>query len=183
MFVLSLVLWGCKSEKKTEVKIKEIETQDFIFERSSPQLHIKNVQEKHLSVMLDAYRELEAYYGRELASDIDVIRFEGQETPWVPEAERHYCVDVKHPSSTKKEHVYYFATRCRSYSTLLRETNRVLYSYIDIQTCDELCACMIEEELSVRFGKDNLDCKTYCGSTNWEHICQEFSELKQCCTK
>ena len=183
MWLLGTVLYGCTTDKKQTLEKKEIETIDFLFEKSSPKIHITNVQPKHLEVMLDAYRELEAYYGKELASNITVIRFKGQSSPWVPEEEKHYCVDSKHPDSTAQEHVYYFANHCRSYSTLLRETNKVLYSYIDIQTCDDLCACMIEEQISLRFGKDNLDCKKYCGSTNWEHVCTEFPKLKTCCRK
>ena len=173
---------ACSSEKKKQVAKIELETTSFTYTESSPNIHIENVQEKHLDAIIESYKEVEAYYGKELSKSVKVIRFKGQDEPWVPQTDYHYCIDVKQPESTEEEHIYHFASGCRSKSTLMREFNRVLYNYIDIETCDDLCACMKEEQIDLNFDtKGKLSCKSYCGSTSWEHTCETFSELQSCC--
>ena len=65
--------------------------------------------------------------------------------------------------------------------SLLRETNRVLYSYINIQTCADLCACVMEKQINMKLPK-NMDCKTYCESSTWDLTCTSDTILgEQCC--
>ena len=165
MFFFGGVLWfigfmACSSDKKAPTtEITEIETTEYSQPTDALSLHIDNVQEKHLEIMLMAYKELEAYYGGTLQAEVRTIRFVGKASPWKPIEDGHYCIDQIAEESTESEHIYYFANYCRSKSTLLRETNRVLYSYINIQTCAELCACVMEKQLNMKLPK-NMDCKT-----------------------
>ena len=182
--LMFIAMMACKNEKKKQVDAPKIETVSYSYTDSSPDIHIENVQVKHRDAIIESYKEIEAYYGKNLSKTVDIIHFKGQEAPWVPQTDDHYCIDVKHNDSTEKEHIYYFASRCRSKSTLMREFNRILYRYIDIETCEDLCACMKDEQIDLRFdSKGKLDCKSYCGSTSWEHTCDTFSDLKACCKK
>ena len=176
------VFWACSSpsiEEQTQVStIELIETHS---EDSKPALQIEKVQAHHLAIMLSAYKELEAYYGSVLSKEVKRIRFVGQDSPWKPLAEKHYCIDLRSEDSTEVEHIYYFANYCRSKSTLLRETNEVLFSYVDIQTCSDLCSCVMEKHVSWQTG---ATCLSYCESLTWEVTCESHPEVKnKCCSE
>ena len=177
-----LVFMACTSDKNvSELDTPKMEATNFSQQSDSLSLHIENVQEKHLEIMLMAYKELEAYYGGSLQADTHKIRFVGKDAPWKPISDGHYCIDSRASESTEEEHIYYFANYCRSKSTLLRETNRVLYSYINIQTCSDLCACVMEKQLHINLPK-NMDCKTYCASSTWDLTCSSNANINaQCC--
>ena len=180
--LLFFCLMACSSDNSIPTtEVNSIDTTEYSQTAKTLSLHIDNVQEKHLEIMLMAYKELEAYYGGTLQAEVRTIRFVGKQSPWKPIQDGHYCIDQRAAESTEAEHIYYFANYCRSKSTLLRETNRVLYGYIDIQTCTELCACVMEKQLNMRLPK-NMDCKTYCESSTWDLTCASDAELNtQCC--
>ena len=68
-FPIGGVLWficfmACSSDKiDPTTEIAEIETTAYSQPTEALSLHIENLQEKHLEIMLMAYKELEAYYG------------------------------------------------------------------------------------------------------------------------
>ena len=187
--IVSLVLFSCfeesRTEKKKEMNVEQKQKIVLIakhVEGTRPKIHIEQVQEKHLNLMLSGYKELEAYYGSVLTSDVDTIRFVGQDAPWKPETEGRYCIDVRNQQSTKTEHIYFFANYCRSLSTLLRETNETLYSYVSIQTCSDLCSCIMEKGVKLNTGK--MDCMTFCQSLGWEVTCSKGPDIQSiCCAK
>ena len=175
------VFWsGCaKPESKSVEDDVQIELIAEHTEGKMPKFRIEHVQQKHLDVILSAYKELEAYHGVELSKDVEQIRFVGQDFPWKPITEKHYCIDVREQESTEKEHVYKFANYCRSVSTLLRETNEILNSYINIQTCEDVCACVDAKELSMF---RSLSCLDFCKPKGVELTCESNKTLKkQCC--
>lgn len=189
--ILSLVLLGCSKETKKNEESKENEVVvPLISEHSegkNPIIQFEQVHEKHLEIMLSAYQELNTYYEGVLNTDVKQVRFVGKSSPWKPQADGHYCIDVRSPDSSKTEHIYYFANYCRSLSTLLRETSTILYSYVDIQTCEDLCSCVMEKglRLSTRIDEKNVRCTTYCKSLGLEVTCSNNgSDLKnKCCVQ
>jgi len=189
MFLLILLL-GCSKEvvkpkennEGTRVEVSLISKH---IEGKSPVIQVEQVRAKHLEIMLSAYKELSAYYDGVLNTDIQKIRLVGKSAPWKPQTDGQYCIDVRSTDSSETEHVYYFANYCRSLSTLLRETNSIFYSYIDIQTCSDLCSCVMEKgsRLKTTINKKNVDCLTYCESLGWEVTCENGGQdLKnKCC--
>ena len=189
-FFLLPILLGCSKEapqspQKSEVKIQEVPYVSSHSEGENPVFLIENIQEKHLEMMLAAYKELETYYDGVLSTDVKKIRFVGKPSPWKPTTDGQYCIDTLSSTSTKTEHIYYFANYCRSLSTLLRETNHILYSYINIQTCEDLCSCVMEKGLRVRttINKKNVSCITYCKSIGWENTCTQGNVNTKCCAQ
>lgn len=190
LIMFTLLVLGCgKEEVKENVTKDNVEkTVPLISKHSEgkkPVFTIEEVREKHLEVILSAYKELHAYYDGVLNTDVEVIRFVGKSAPWKPQTDGHYCIDVLRSESTDKEHVYYFANYCRSLSTLLRETNNILYSYINIQTCSDLCSCVMEKgsRLRTTINNKNVDCITYCESLGWEVTCTKGGQdlMNKCC--
>ena len=190
--MILVVLLGCSKEvvppKESKKSIQEIAP--LVPEHSegkSPVIQVEQVREKHLEIMLSAYKELNAYYDGVLNTDIQRIRFVGKPSPWKPQTDGQYCIDVLSADSSQTEHIYYFANYCRSLSTLLRENNNVLYSYINIQTCADLCSCVMEKgsRLKTTINNKNLDCLTYCESLGWEVTCDNGGQdLKnKCCSQ
>lgn len=185
--ILSLLSCFEKSDIEQKKDLNQQEIQKVILipehiEGSRPAVHIEQVREKHLDMMLSAYKELEAYYGSVLSTKVQKIRFVGKSSPWKPHAEKRYCIDARSKESTDSEHIYYFANYCRSLSTLLRETNDILYSYIDIQTCSDLCSCVMEKGITLKAGK--MDCMTFCQSLGWEVTCSKGNEVhSECCVQ
>ena len=115
--ILGLLLLGCSKETKKNEESKEIEAVvPLISEHSegkSPIIQFEQVREKHLEIMLSAYKELNTYYDGVLNTDIKRVRFVGKSSPWKPQTDGHYCIDVRSPESSKTEHIYHFANYCR----------------------------------------------------------------------
>ena len=43
--------------------------------------------------MKKAVYELQAYYGKNLSETVSKIHLEGQDAPWKPATDNHYCID------------------------------------------------------------------------------------------
>ena len=174
-----LMCIGCfKTEKETPSEIVKIELIAEHTEGKTPRMRLENVQQKHVEIMVSAYKELEAYHGSDLTKEIKEIRFVGKDAPWKPITDKHYCIDTKAEESSSTEHVYYFANYCRSLSTLLRETNEALLSYVDIQTCEDLCSCVEEKKLTF---KSKINCIEFCKPKGVELTCESNTSLKKSC--
>ena len=189
--ILGILLLGCSKEttKPKESQVTEV-TVPLVSEYSegkSPVVQFEQVREKHLEIMLSAYKELNAYYDGVLNTELKRVRFVGKASPWKPQTDGHYCIDIRSEDSTETEHIYYFANYCRSLSTLLRETSNILYAYVNIQTCDDLCSCVMEKGLRLQttINKKNVSCTTYCKSLGWEVTCSNSGQdLKnKCCVQ
>ncbi|MAA79192.1 MAG: hypothetical protein CL916_08015 [Deltaproteobacteria bacterium] len=190
--IFGILVFGCSKEIVQPKENKE-QTKEAVpliskhVEGKIPVIQIEEVREKHLEIMLSAYKELNAYYDGVLNTDVQRVRFVGRTSPWKPQTDGQYCIDALSADSSQTEHIYYFANYCRSLSTLLRETNNILYSYINIQTCTDLCSCVMEKglRLKTRIDKKNVDCLTYCESLGWEVTCSTSGQdLKnKCCAQ
>ena len=183
--VLAILLgFACRDKPQQKAKVEQIaqETTDFLFEQSTPQIHITNVQERQLETMKTAVYELQAYYGKNLSETVSKIHLEGQDAPWKPATDNHYCIDpIEYVEENKqRQAVAKFANYCRSSATLLRETNELLYKFVKLDTCKELCDCVIESGYSMEIPKGQT-CLTYCNSSSWELTCEEDPVLKKAC--
>ena len=170
---------GCSNTQKEPLATTvNLELIDEYKEGTTPRIQVENVQKKHLDIMISAYKELEAYHGSNLTKEVQEIRFVGKDFPWKPLTDKHYCIDTQAPESSGTEHIYYFANYCRSLSTLLRETNEILISYIDIQSCEDLCSCIEEKKITFR---RKINCIEFCKPKGVELACESNKSLKKAC--
>ena len=109
------------SQQKAKVEQIAQETTDFLFEQSTPQIHITNVQERQLETMKTAVYELQAYYGKNLSETVSKIHLEGQDAPWKPATDNHYCIDPIEYVEENKQRQLANLNYCRSSATYARD--------------------------------------------------------------
>ena len=170
-------------EKKQEASSSE--RVSFYDEQHKPSVLVSNAFPRQRKMIVDAYQQNLVYYEQFNKKEVAQIRFVGIDAPWKPEAERHYCIDAPQRKSIagekEKEDVYYFANYCRSLSTLFREADKIFKSYVDFESCTDICNCAIENHLAV-FPKTAKSCVRYCEDMTWEQFCTVDVNLeRKCC--